>query len=154
VTLVLWFSPFAPGRFDDSKWRSMALFFCVIITLFQGLTLLLLQSNAACHDNRIVQSLEETVGRSVYNESCVWDEGSSANVASTSLWFATGIVMLFLGRPIATPRPPTETQAVTYQQTTDPETGVKTVAQVNVVKGTAVAPAAADKQETAYAVAE
>jgi hypothetical protein len=151
--MVLWFSPFSPGRFDDSKWRSLAIFLSVIITLFQGLTLLIFRSNAACHNNLVVHSLEESVGRSgVYSESCVWDEGSSANVASICLWFVTGVSMILIGRPKATPRPPAETQAVTYEQTTDPESGAKVVAQVNVVKGTAVAPVA--KQETVAAVTE
>jgi hypothetical protein len=153
---VLWFSPFSPGRFDDSKWRSLAIFFSVIIALFQGLTLLLLRSYSACHNNLIVESLEESLGQSIYGDSCVWDEGSSANVASTSLWFVTGVVMMVLGRPKPTPRPQPETQAVTYEQTTDPDSGARTVAQVNVVKGTAVPPPSTEpsKQETAAAVTE
>jgi hypothetical protein len=156
VTLVLWFSPFAPSRFDDSKWRSLALFLAVIITLFQGLTLLLLRSYSACHNNLIVQSMEESLGQSIYGESCAWDEGSSANVASTCLWFVTGVVMMVLGRPKATPRPLPETQDVTYEQTTDPENGARTVAQVNVVKGTYVPASSAEpsKQETSAAITE
>ena len=113
--------------------------FIFIITLFQGLTLLIFKSDA-CLNNSVLNYIE---GRfdddpQLYSSECAWDDGSYANIASIVLWFLTAVAMLILGRPTARPREPPETQAVTYQQTTNPEDGTTTVQEVAVVKGKAV----------------
>jgi hypothetical protein len=132
LTVVLWITP-CLYFLDDTTWRSVALLFIVVITLFQGLTFLLFQS-IACTDSPILVYLGATA---LYDNECEWDSGSTANVVSTVLWFCTGLVMLALGAPKRPERPPAETQTVTYQQTQNPEGGT-TVVQVDVVKGTAV----------------
>jgi hypothetical protein len=115
---------------DEMTWRSIAIQFIVVITIFQGLTFLIFQSSA-CTEQQIVQV------SGLYNEECEWEAGSTTNVFSIALWFLTGLVMLKIGAPKRPEIPPAETQAVTYQQTMNPDGGT-TVAEVAVVKGTAV----------------
>jgi hypothetical protein len=132
LTVGLWIAP-CLYFLNETTWRSVALLFIVVITLFQGLTFLLFES-VACTDSPILDFLGAT---ELYEDECEWDSGTTANVVSTVLWFCTGLAMLALGAPQRPERPPTETQTVTYQQTENPEGGT-TVEQVNVVKGTAV----------------
>jgi hypothetical protein len=55
--------------------------------------------------------------------------------------------MYYTGVPTQPPQAPPETQEVTYQRTVGPD-GTVTVAQTNVVKGTAIPAAAATSTET------
>jgi hypothetical protein len=153
LTFVLWLSP-CLYFLSDSTWRSVALLFIVVMTLFQGITFLLFRS-VACTDSPILDALGATA---LYDDECEWDSGSTANVFSTVLWFCTGIAMLALGAPQRPERPPTETQTVTYQQTENPQGGT-TVVQVNVVKGTVVpkedmSPAVLSEESMSPAVVE
>jgi hypothetical protein len=132
LTVVLWIAP-CLYFLDDSKWRSIAFLFIVVITFFQGLTFIFFQS-VACTDSPILVYLGATA---LYDNECEWDSGSTANVFSTVLWFCAGHAMMWLGAPQRPERPPVETQTVTYQKTENPEGGT-TVVEVNVVKGTAV----------------
>jgi hypothetical protein len=81
-------------------WRSLALKFSVLVTLSQGLSMLIFKSTA-CTDNNIIRALEESVGGlNIYNNTCVWDKGSSINVAALCSWFVTGLAMILIGPPV------------------------------------------------------
>mmetsp|Transcript_14022 Transcript_14022/g.38752 ORF Transcript_14022/g.38752 Transcript_14022/m.38752 type:complete len:261 (+) Transcript_14022:91-873(+) len=119
-------------------WRPISGCFLIVLPLFQGLTFLLFRSDA-CDANAVTRNLEREHGSDewaprLYEEECSWDTGSSANVISVVLWFATGVAMFVTGPPAAPERAPPETQEVTYQKTQDG--GV--VEEVKVVQGTAV----------------
>lgn len=134
---------------SPAGWKKASFMFLVILPIFQGLSFLLLESNA-CSSNPVLgvappSPITTDVNtwiallNSVYESDCTWSKGMGCNVAATVLFFVTGALMLALGTPTAPPTPPPETQAVTYErkQNTD---GTVTVAQTNVVKGTAVVP--------------
>lgn len=128
--------------------------FLVVLPLFQGLTFLIYNSSF-CTDNPILALYGVSDD---YSSECQWNQGSTANVVSVVLWFLTGVAMMVVGCPQRPVRPPPETQAVAYQQTTGPD-GTSTVSQVGVVKGTTVPPPAAggggdSPQETPYSKAE
>ena len=92
------------------QWRTIAIIYSVFLTLFQGLTFLLFPS-----------SLCTGFLLSPENNNCTWAEGSTTNVIATVCWFLTGITMLAIGVPAQPPRPPSETQTVTYEKTTNPD---------------------------------
>jgi hypothetical protein len=117
----------------ENTWRSVAIMFSVFLTLFQGLTFLIYESTF-CTDNSILAAYGLTDS---YTAECTWDQGSTANVMATVLWFLTGVIMLRNGAPKRPERPPPETQTVTYQKTELPDGG-SAVAEVGVVKGTYV----------------
>mmetsp|Transcript_890 Transcript_890/g.1657 ORF Transcript_890/g.1657 Transcript_890/m.1657 type:complete len:270 (+) Transcript_890:52-861(+) len=139
ATVALWFVPCVRGRITAALWQAVAgCLYVVTLTLFQGLTFLLFRSDA-CDANAVTRNLEREHGSDewaprLYEEECSWDTGSSANVISVVLWFATGVAMFVTGPPAAPERAPPETQEVTYQKTQDG--GV--VEEVKVVQGTAV----------------
>jgi hypothetical protein len=107
-TIALYFSCCFPQHFNMDLWRSLALKFCVPVTISQGLTLLIFKSTA-CTDNNIIRAMEQAVGGiNVYNNTCEWDKGSSMNVAAIVCWFAAGLSMILIGPPPpagAAPRP-------------------------------------------------
>jgi hypothetical protein len=142
-----------------SKWNFFIGIY-LILTLFQGLTFLLLESDV-CSSNPLLnmdpsntsvadwQSFIDTI----YPESCQWAGGMTCNVIATVFWFVTAIAMVLMrGPPQPPPVPPTETQQVTYTQTTNPD-GTTTVAETQVIKGTAVPPPQT-KQEKAVVAEE
>ncbi|GKY97396.1 hypothetical protein MPSEU_000698100 [Mayamaea pseudoterrestris] len=133
--LLVWFLYLAPCLYfvNEKTWKLVAIIFIVILTLFQGLTFLIFRSSF-CTNNSILNAYGLTDS---YAAECVWDQGSTANVIATLLWFLTGVVMLRNGAPKRPARPPPETQTVTYERTELPD-GNSTVAEVGVVKGTAV----------------
>jgi hypothetical protein len=109
----------------------------ILLAPFQGLLFLLFQSNA-CQENPVVANIEEAFARvDLYEAECSWDAGSTANVFSVFLWFAAGVLLLVMGAPQWPEQPPVETQAVTYEQTVNPD-GTTSVKEVAVVKGTAI----------------
>jgi hypothetical protein len=98
-TIALYFSCCFPQHFTNDTWRSLALKFSVMVTISQGLTLLIFKSTA-CTDNNIIQALEESVdGVDMYSNTCEWDKGSSINVSAILCWFATGVSMILIGPP-------------------------------------------------------
>jgi hypothetical protein len=141
LSIILWIAP-CMGRFQDDKvWKQIAMLYCVIITLFQGLTFLIFMDGSACDANTPLygssNSDTDALLEEVYPDGCEWGGGSTANAVSTGLWFLTGVAMIILGAPKEEPRPPPETQEVTYQRTENPD-GSHTVNEVNVIKGTAL----------------
>lgn len=141
LTVGLWLAP-CWYRFQHGSWRSLAIFFLVFMTLFQGLTFLI-YSSSMCLDNPV---LAMSGSSDLHSSECSWGQGSTSNAISVVLWFLTGAAMLAVGCPERPPRGPPETQTVTYQQTTNPD-GTTTVSEVAVVKGTAVPPPAVDPKE-------
>ena len=140
MLIVLWLGPCWRSRLFERYWRIIGLIYVLLVTSLQGLTFLFFSSNG-CSDNPVVALIEEDFQRDdLYDSDCQWDQGSTANVFSTFLWFAAGATMLVLGKPNPPPPSPPETQTITYEQTTMPD-GTTTVEKVDVVKGTAVPPA-------------
>lgn len=132
LTIYLWFAPLLFFG-TPSLWKSVAFQYSTLVTLFQGLTFMVWKSRMCSHEFTM------NLGSFQYEAGCAWDEGSTANVFSISLWFLTGIAMMIVGAPVRPPRPPPETQAVTYQTTVNAD-GTITASEDKVVKGTAVRP--------------
>ena len=107
-------------------WKPAGLVY-ILCSIFQGLTLLFLES-AACTANNVI-----TLG-AAYKQTCEWDWGTQTNISSVVFWFLAGAFMIVVVPPDAPERPPPETQTVTYTQNPD-----GTVAETGVVKGTYVA---------------
>lgn len=130
-----------------STWKNVIIIVGVILPIFQGLSFLLLNSNA-CAINPLLSSnpSQETISNDQWSEwikllypdeDCSWDIGMTMNVLSTLFYFIAACCMYYTGVPTQPPQPPPETQEVTYERTVGPD-GTVTVAQTNVVKGTAV----------------
>ena len=63
----------------------------LLTAIFQGLTLLLLNSNA-CLNNSLVQDLEEGDLQDItFPDTCSLGQGANLVIAATSLWFAAGV---------------------------------------------------------------
>lgn len=144
-----------------STWKNVMILFGVFLPIFQGLSFLLLNSNA-CAINPLLSSnpSPETVTNDtwvewinlLYPEECSWDVGMTMNVVATVFYFLTACCMLYTGVPTRPPQPPPETQEVTYERKVGPD-GTVTVAQTNVVKGTAV-PAVTETTATVAGTTE
>mmetsp|Transcript_7702 Transcript_7702/g.17748 ORF Transcript_7702/g.17748 Transcript_7702/m.17748 type:complete len:256 (-) Transcript_7702:473-1240(-) len=113
----------------DKRWRGAGMLFGVV-TIFQALTVGLFVTSNACQ-------AEEVFRNNNTFRDCEWDWGTYVNIVSTVLWAATGALMLWVIKPFETPpRPPPQTQTITYTQTPQPDGGV--VLSSEVVKGTYV----------------
>jgi len=96
--------------FSVSHWKYLAVIFALFLSLCQGLTFLLLDSNA-CTSNPLIEELPgdgyaaDTIWTvlltTVYKPECEWSTGSTANVLAVACWFFTGLSMLFVGAPVA-----------------------------------------------------
>ena len=114
--------------------------------LFQGLSLLLLSSNA-CHDNNVLAAVEGTEGvNAAFPESCSMAAGGSCAIAGTVLWFTAALAALWVKPPVRSPIT-VETQDVTYTKTTGPD-GMAVVSE-QVVKGEPVPVGEVGKEEQA-----
>jgi len=130
---------------SESQWKTLALTFTVVCTLFQGLTFLMFQSSL-CSNNPINSVYPSETWDTIYKSDCEWGGASTANVFAVVLYFLAGLAMLKVGAPSPPPRGPAETQAVTYTQTVNAD-GTTTVEETQVIKGTAVPPAAVGKPD-------
>ena len=140
--LGLYFVP-CTGR-ADKHFKKGGMFIAILLTLFQGLYFLfLMDGSSSCDpftplygrsDNTESQN---TLLSNYYTDGCQWAGGSTAAAVATGLWFLTGLSMLIIGTPNRDTTPPPETQAVTYQKTTNPD-GTTAVVEEAVVKGHAV----------------
>lgn len=109
ATIVLALSMCTKSLFNATNWKYLAALFLVVLPLFQGLTFLLLSSNA-CTTNPLVDELalegsaSDVVWKvylaTVYEPECEWSHGSTANVIAVVCWFLTGISMICLGEPV------------------------------------------------------
>lgn len=141
LAIILWFRYCLAGRISKGAWRGIACIYAFFVAPLQGLTFLLYRSNA-CQDNSVVARMEEDFERNdLFQETCEWDEGSTANVFSVFLWFATAIAMLWVGTPVRPAQGPAEHQTVSYERNVLPD-GSTAVHETVVVKGKAVEPSA------------
>jgi hypothetical protein len=113
---------------------------CIIVSLFQGLSMLSLESDI-CLDNPAVGYLESLPGVTAiigdFPEECSWAAGFKLSITAVVFWFLAGVVVLATPPPKKPVPGPPETQEVTYQQNPD-----GTVDKVQVIKGKSVeAPA-------------
>jgi hypothetical protein len=130
-----------------STWKNVLVLFLIILPLFQGLSFLLLNSNACAvnpllsanptPDSISTENWTEWIKTAYPDDECSWDVGMTLNVCSTVLYFSTGCCMLYVGVPTRAPQAPPETQQVTYERQVAPDGTVKVV-ETNVVKGTTV----------------
>lgn len=132
---------------SEKSWNIVMIHFLVVLPLYQGLTFLLLNSNACSVNPLFGEPPPTSVSADVWNnflstvyeEDCSWSSGMTCNVIATVLWFLTGVAMKISGVPTAPPREPAEIQQVTYERTVAPD-GSAIVTETGVVKGTAVPP--------------
>ena len=69
----------------------------LLLTLFQGLTLLLLNSNA-CKDNFLVQGATATNPTANFPETCSLNTGANLIISATVLWFAAALASFSAAR--------------------------------------------------------
>lgn len=130
---------------SPGKWICFGIMF-IILCLFQGLTLLSLDSNI-CLDNPATNFLDEqSFLGTEFPEECDWEAGFRLNIASVAMWFAAAVTVFMLPPPKKYPVDPPQTQEVTYQETVNPD-GTTTVQETGVVKGTNVPPPQASAAE-------
>lgn len=133
--VVLFWSWLAPCWYvHQAYWKKMGMVF-VAMTLFQGLTLLLLPSNA-CKNNDIVNLIAQE--DTSYDQECSFAWGTKIIIAAVICWFMAGVLMLTAIPPPTRPEHPVETQTVTYTQTEQPD-GTKVITE-DVVKGEYIEP--------------
>ena len=83
--------------FSDSAWKSFG-YLLICNTLFQGLTLLFLSSNA-CSDSRDYIQAEGFEGRFELSGGCEMASGANMSIAATVLWFVAGLTTLKTTNP-------------------------------------------------------
>ena len=127
---------------NPAQWKLGGIF-CLVVSIFQGVTLLSLQSDI-CLENPAVGFLESIPGSNqilgTFPDECSWAAGFRLSITAVVFWFLAGVVILATPPPTKPAPDEPETQEVTYQQHPD-----GTVEKVQVVKGKAVqAPATLD----------
>lgn len=75
-------------NFVTRSWLAPAMYFTT--ALFQGLSLLLLASNA-CKDNAIVQLATKTSLWATFPDTCSLNKGANLIISATVFWFAAGL---------------------------------------------------------------
>lgn len=117
----------------------------ILCCLFQGLTLLLLDSNA-CHNNSLITVLREQIPDDsvTFQPSCSMAAGANCAIAGTVLFFVAGIAAMKVDPPARSPITQ-ETHDVTYTRITG-EDGTVVVSE-NVVVGEPVAVAGHENVE-------
>jgi hypothetical protein len=133
--LMLIFACLAPCLTPGTvPWKLLGLMF-LLVCLFQGLTLMVIQSSV-CLDNPVLQYLDEEfpVIRATFPDECEWDAGFRLSLTAVVFWFVAGAATLALPAPVPFPLTPAQTQDVTNQQNAD-----GTAEETNVVvQGTQV----------------
>lgn len=105
----------------------------LLCCLFQGLTLLMLDSNA-CNNNSLIAGLQEQLPNSSlsFQSSCSMAAGAKCSIAATVLWFVAAVAAMKVDPPQRSPIT-TQTHDVTYTRTTAADG--TTIVTENVVKG-------------------
>jgi len=75
-------------------WKPAGLVY-ILCSIFQGLTLLFLES-AACTANNVI-----SLGAAAYKQTCEWDWGTQTNISSVVFWFLAGAFMIVVVPPDA-----------------------------------------------------
>lgn len=131
-----------------SVWRMIGGLF-VLNTVFQGLTLLYLNSDG-CLNNEFTAFIEGLYPNVTADDTCSMAWGAKTAIAATACWFVAGVSMFAIDAPTKPELPPPETQTVTYTKTTQQD-GTEVI-NSDVVKGRAVT-AEAPSPNVAIAVA-
>lgn len=127
----LFFAWLAPCIYPSQRaWKSIGSAF-VLSTLFQGLVLLYLNGNGF-RGNELLSGFTELE----FDSTCSLAWGANCCIAATVCWFVAGVAVCVLPAPVRPPRPPPQTQEVTYTKTTQPD-GTQVVTE-KVAKGTYV----------------
>lgn len=160
--VVSWFLRgfYSGSRKGQSRGKSMlkcAGFMYMLCCLFQGLTLLLMNSNA-CHNNGMVQLTSTALNNNLFSvgefpSSCTMSSGGKASIAAIVIWFLAAMAALKVEPPRSNPIT-VQSHDVTYTKNTQAdgtqvvtETVVKGVpVPVNNATNTATAAAAVDEQ--------
>jgi hypothetical protein len=116
-----------------AQWKLGGMLF-IVLSLFQGLTLLIIRSNV-CNDNPARNFLVEKdpLFDEVFSEKCEWDVGFKLSISAVVCFFVAGVATFMIPSPVKSLSDPPQTQEVKYQQNTD-----GTVEETDVIKGTAV----------------
>ncbi|KAL7553910.1 hypothetical protein ACHAWF_017262 [Thalassiosira exigua] len=117
----------------------------MLCCLFQGLSLLLLNSNA-CHNNNLLGMVQKQVPDAslAFPSSCSMAYGAKCAIAATVMWFVTAIAAITVEPPQRGPVT-VQTHDVTYTRTTGAD-GTTMVTE-NVVKGQPVPVGGEEKTE-------
>ncbi|EED90614.1 predicted protein [Thalassiosira pseudonana CCMP1335] len=104
----------------------------ILCCLFQGLTLLFLDSNA-CNNNIYIEKVKQLMPavNLQFEDTCSMGSGAKCAIAATVMWFVTGMVSLKVNPPQHDPVM-VETHDVTYTQTINPEDGTALVTETVV----------------------
>lgn len=131
---VLAFWSLLAGCFYPSKamYRAAAMIY-MLCSLFTGLSLLLLDSNA-CLNNSLMSGLQNlsALADVAFPASCSMGVGAKCTIAATVMWFVAALAALAIEPPQRSPIT-TETHEVTYTKTSGPD-GTAVVSET-VVKG-------------------
>jgi hypothetical protein len=82
---------------NPKLWKLLGIGF-LLVCLFQGLSLLSLQSDV-CTNNPIINALEQTRRPFNFPEKCDWDVGYKLIISSVALWFLAAFTVLVLPAP-------------------------------------------------------
>jgi len=104
-------------------------FLYIFCSITQGLTLLILESDL-CKNNYFLSAAQ-------YESECHGDWGFVLNIVSVVFWFLAGGLILtnVVSAPTRPPRPPAETQTITYSGRPQKD-GTTVITESNVIKGT------------------
>jgi hypothetical protein len=93
---------------SPGKWMFLGIIF-ILTCLFQGLTLLGLDSNI-CLDYPVANFLEERRFAGLeFPEGCDWEAGFRLNIASVAMWLAVAVTVFILPPPTKYPVEPPQT---------------------------------------------
>lgn len=116
---VLFLACFFPSKMVFNKAGGLVFLICC---LFQGLSILFLNSNA-CHDNALLESLNAQLPNVdlTFQSSCSMGPGAKCAIAGTVLWFVAAVLSMRAGAPPPADPLTTRAQDVTYTRTTGPD---------------------------------
>lgn len=126
----------------------------MLCCLFQGLTLLLMNSNA-CHNNGMVQLTSTALNNNLFSvgefpSSCTMSSGGKASIAAIVIWFLAALASLKVEPPQSNPIT-VQSHDVTYTKNTQAD-GTQVVTET-VVKGVPVPVTSGDATNTTTAAA-
>eukprot|EP00934_Nitzschia_sp_Nitz4_P005652 Nitzschia sp. Nitz4//scaffold145_size56662//20596//21507//NITZ4_006554-RA/size56662-snap-gene-0.90-mRNA-1//-1//CDS//3329536568//5642//frame0 len=132
-----WVLPCVQRPISAGMWKTIGFFF-LTACLFQGLTLLIMDSSL-CHDNPVAQYMElnAPVASLLMPDECERSAGYWWSVSTVALYGLLGFFYVLVGPPELGEAHPQQTQTVTYQRNPD---GTVQEASISVVQGNAVPP--------------
>lgn len=152
--VLSWFlRSFYSGTRGKSMLKCAGLMY-MLCCLFQGLTLLLMNSNA-CHNNGMVQLTSTALNNNLFSvgefpSSCTMSSGGKASIAAIVIWFLAALASLKVEPPQSNPIT-VQSHDVTYTKNTQAD-GTQVVTET-VVKGVPVPVTSGDATNTTTAAA-